>query len=84
MAFTSSKLFNLLNMPVLKWHAAKQTSNMAAEQSGPLSEADQETVTRAFGAENRARLLARYFNDLELNGTRRDLDINNIANFFTH
>jgi methionyl-tRNA synthetase len=28
--FTSAKLFNLLNMPVLKWHAAKQTSNMAA------------------------------------------------------
>ena len=28
--FTSLKLFNLLNMPVLKWHAAKQTSNMAS------------------------------------------------------
>ncbi len=28
--FTSSKLFTLLNMPTLKWHAAKQTSNMAA------------------------------------------------------
>jgi methionyl-tRNA synthetase len=28
--FTSAKLFNMLNMPVLKWHAAKQTSNMAA------------------------------------------------------
>ncbi len=29
--FTSTKLFNMLNMPALKWHAAKQTSNMAAE-----------------------------------------------------
>ncbi len=28
--FTSAKLLNMLNMPVLKWHAAKQTSNMAA------------------------------------------------------
>ena len=28
--FTSQKLFTMLNMPVLKWHAAKQTSNMAA------------------------------------------------------
>lgn len=28
--FTSSKLFAMLNMPALKWHAAKQTSNMAA------------------------------------------------------
>ncbi len=28
--FTSAKLFAMLNMPVLKWHAAKQTSNMAA------------------------------------------------------
>jgi len=28
--FTSAKLFNMLNMPNLKWHAAKQTSNMAA------------------------------------------------------
>ena len=28
--FTSNKLFAMLNMPVLKWHAAKQTSNMAA------------------------------------------------------
>jgi methionyl-tRNA synthetase len=28
--FTSSKLFAMLNMPTLKWHAAKQTSNMAA------------------------------------------------------
>ena len=28
--FTSAKLFNMLNMPILKWHAAKQTSNMAA------------------------------------------------------
>jgi methionyl-tRNA synthetase len=28
--FTSAKLFKMLNMPVLKWHAAKQTSNMAA------------------------------------------------------
>jgi methionyl-tRNA synthetase len=28
--FTSQKLFNMLNMPILKWHAAKQTSNMAA------------------------------------------------------
>lgn len=28
--FTSASLFNMLNMPVLKWHAAKQTSNMAA------------------------------------------------------
>ncbi|MES2761964.1 MAG: methionine--tRNA ligase [Bacteroidota bacterium] len=28
--FTSTKLFAMLNMPVLKWHAAKQTSNMAS------------------------------------------------------
>jgi len=28
--FTSTKLFKMLNMPNLKWHAAKQTSNMAA------------------------------------------------------
>jgi methionyl-tRNA synthetase len=28
--FTSNKLFAMLNMPTLKWHAAKQTSNMAA------------------------------------------------------
>jgi methionyl-tRNA synthetase len=28
--FTSTKLFTMLNMPILKWHAAKQTSNMAA------------------------------------------------------
>ena len=28
--FTSSKLFKMLNMPILKWHAAKQTSNMAS------------------------------------------------------
>ncbi|MCF8425007.1 MAG: methionine--tRNA ligase [Bacteroidia bacterium] len=28
--FTSKKLFDMLNMPLLKWHAAKQTSNMAA------------------------------------------------------
>ena len=28
--FTSQKLFAMLNMPILKWHAAKQTSNMAA------------------------------------------------------
>ncbi len=28
--FTSLKLFGLLNVPVLKWHAAKQTSNIAA------------------------------------------------------
>jgi methionyl-tRNA synthetase len=28
--FTSAKLFTMLNMPILKWHAAKQTSNMAA------------------------------------------------------
>ena len=28
--FTSTKLFDMLNMPKLKWHAAKQTSNMAA------------------------------------------------------
>ncbi|MBS1635024.1 MAG: methionine--tRNA ligase [Bacteroidetes bacterium] len=28
--FTSRKLFDMLNMPVLKWHASKQTSNMAA------------------------------------------------------
>lgn len=28
--FTSKKLFDMLNMPALKWHAAKQTSNMAA------------------------------------------------------
>ena len=28
--FTSNKLFAMLNMPILKWHAAKQTSNMAA------------------------------------------------------
>ncbi len=36
---------------------------MAVGQSGALSEAGQETVARAFGAENRARLLARYFDD---------------------
>lgn len=29
--FTSAKLFTMLNMPTLKWHAAKQTNNMAAE-----------------------------------------------------
>lgn len=28
--FTSTKLFDMLNMPKLKWHAAKQSSNMAA------------------------------------------------------
>lgn len=28
--FTSKKLFDMLNMPALKWHAAGQTSNMAA------------------------------------------------------
>lgn len=28
--FTSGRLFAMLNMPALKWHAAKQTSNMAA------------------------------------------------------
>ena len=28
--FSSNKLFALLNMPTLKWHAAKQTSNMAS------------------------------------------------------
>lgn len=28
--FTSAKLFDMLHMPKLKWHAAKQTSNMAA------------------------------------------------------
>lgn len=28
--FTSQKLFTMLNMPTLKWHAAKQTSNMAS------------------------------------------------------
>lgn len=36
---------------------------MVPEQSGPLSEAGQESVARAFGAANRARLLARYFDD---------------------
>jgi hypothetical protein len=34
---------------------------MAAEQSGRQQETAQEAVARAFGAENRARLLARYF-----------------------
>jgi hypothetical protein len=34
---------------------------MTAEQSGGQQEATQEAVARAFGAENRARLLARYF-----------------------
>lgn len=34
---------------------------MTAEESGP-QQAIQEAVTRAFGAENRARLIARYFN----------------------
>jgi methionyl-tRNA synthetase len=29
--FTSDKLFAMLNMPKLKWHAAKQTSNVAAD-----------------------------------------------------
>ena len=28
--FTSAKLFTMLNMPTLKWHAAKQTTNMAS------------------------------------------------------
>ena len=28
--FTSAKLFAMLNLPILKWHAAKQTTNMAA------------------------------------------------------
>ena len=36
---------------------------MTAEQSGRLPEPAQEAIARAFGAENRARLLARYFND---------------------
>jgi hypothetical protein len=36
---------------------------MAAEQSGPQTEPGQGAVTRAFGAENRARLLAQYFSD---------------------
>jgi hypothetical protein len=36
---------------------------MTAEQSDRLPEPAQEAVARAFGAENRARLLARYFND---------------------
>jgi methionyl-tRNA synthetase len=31
--FTSAKLFAMLNMPTLKWHAAKQTTNMAAEHT---------------------------------------------------
>lgn len=31
--FTSAKLFAMLNMPALKWHAAKQTSNMAARHT---------------------------------------------------
>ena len=35
---------------------------MTAEQSGRQQEAAQEAVARAFGAENRARLIARYFN----------------------
>jgi hypothetical protein len=36
---------------------------MTAEQSGPPPEPAQEAIARAFGAENRARLLAWYFND---------------------
>jgi methionyl-tRNA synthetase len=28
--FTSAKLFAMLNLPTLKWHAAKQTTNMSA------------------------------------------------------
>jgi methionyl-tRNA synthetase len=28
--FTSAKLFTMLNMPTLKWHAAKQTTNMTS------------------------------------------------------
>ncbi len=28
--FTSAKLFSMLNLPALKWYAAKQTNNMAA------------------------------------------------------
>jgi hypothetical protein len=36
---------------------------MTAEQSGRLPEPAQEAIARAFGAENRTRLLARYFND---------------------
>ena len=35
---------------------------MTAEQSGRQQETAQEAVARAFGAENRARLLTRYFN----------------------
>jgi hypothetical protein len=35
---------------------------MTAEHSGHPQEAAQEAVARAFGAENRARLIARYFN----------------------
>ena len=35
---------------------------MTAEQSGLQQETAQESVARAFGAENRARLLTRYFN----------------------
>jgi len=35
---------------------------MTVEQSGRQQEVTQEAVARAFGAENRARLLARYFN----------------------
>lgn len=36
---------------------------MTAEQSGRPPDPAQEAIARAFGAENRARLLARYFND---------------------
>jgi hypothetical protein len=35
---------------------------MSAEESGHSQEAAQEAVARAFGADNRARLIARYFN----------------------
>lgn len=36
---------------------------MAGEQTRKVSDAAQQTVARVFGSENRARLLARYFND---------------------
>jgi hypothetical protein len=43
---------------------------MTAEQSGHQQETAQERITRAFGADNRARLLTRYFNTAGPTDTR--------------
>ena len=51
--FTSAKLFTMLNMPTLKWHAAKQTTNMA---SGHTINKDELLFAKIEDAETEAQI----------------------------